>query len=400
MLSEASKRCPECGADILADDAVTVGRRRPVFGGMVVGAVGVVIGILALGYAGKTWWDGFDGSRWKTVAMLRWEMVQPEPRVRTRACAELERRIGEHGVSAAQMQDIAQEVLKRQAGANWEPRWGDLLQVAHETRLVEGRTLLAEDLWGQFLRQGMQITARVRPKVREGDAVPIGVTCRLRVGTRWLPSGVTFVPTVEASSGGVSGRMTGSAQGYTIPVPLEWVVFWHPGPELGAGAHDVKVAVTVATGGGTSGVMQSATVSDSLEIVERASKSVAFHAPNARERQDFEAALRWQLRETNEGVLSLSGGTLGKLWVGGPPATAAFRVVLRQGEGVERREWLIGRFMVRPGDALTVPLGIPAGVSAGAARIVCVPDDGLAAMTTDVLEVWGEEVVREVRLGS
>jgi hypothetical protein len=409
MLPEDSKRCPECGADVLADDAITLGRRRPVRSGMAAGGIVILIGGLLLGLAGKVWWDDFDGSRYKSVGLLEREMLLPEVRARTRACAELQRRIEEHGLTALQMERLAQEVLKRQTSPAWEPRWGDLLQDGHRAASPGGGALLAENLWAQYLRQGMEITARVRPKVRNGDAVPIGVTCRLKVGTRWLAPGVTFVPEVAAACGGVSGQMMGRAQACDYPVPLEWTLYWQPGAgaaggergALAAGAQNVKLAVTMTAREGSSAVQGGAAFTLPVEVLDGGGSSVALQAPTIATQREFEAALHWRMREGQDGTISLAGGTLGKLWVAAPPVTAAFRVVLRQGEGNARQEWVIGRFMVQPGDAATVPLALPAGGGPvpGEAEIVCLPDSTLAEATVQVLEVWGAEVVRGVKLG-
>jgi hypothetical protein len=399
-LPEDSRRCSECGADVLADDAITIGRRRPAAGGMAAGAMGLLMGAVLLGLGGWSWWREFDGSRFKSVAMLERDMTLRDAPTRARAGAELERRIDGHVISARQMEQIAQEALLRQTDPKWEPRWGDLMQAGHRAPSSTGGPLLADSQWTRFVQQGMEISVRIRPRVRLGDPIPIGVACRLKVGTKWPASAMTLAPEVAMACGEVSGRLTDRALACDFPVPLEWTVHWMPEKELAAGMREVNAAVTITAREGSSTIARTMPFTMPIEVLDRSSSSVTLRAASAEGQRDMEAALHWRLREEEDGTISLGGGALGKLWVGSPPLTAAFRVVLRQGEGTARQEWLIGRFMVQPGNAATVPLGFPSGggPAPGEAEVVCIPDAALAAGTVDVLEVWGGEVTRKITL--
>jgi hypothetical protein len=406
MLPPGTSRCPECGADIRADNAVSIGRRQPVRLPMTIGLVLSFAGLALLALATVLWWPTFDASPFKSASMLLTDLTNP---ARTPPTArELDRRLRQNTLAPADATRLTDLILKLQAdpALRWNTHYGDVLQTAQSARN------LSPDLWQRYLQQSLQVSARIRPKIRLGDSVPLEVTCRLKAGSQYaalIPATVTPQVTVtflgESSPILLSDRELDS-----IPTPLVWnslaiptTARWlaaNPGPQtltLSASLtltdpHAIKVTAA-----------QKFTLP--LEILPGGQSSVtAVPSPGGSAERTFLAAFHWRLRtdddlyaDTPPTIELVATRSLGSLFVSTPSLTAAFRVVLRQ----DGDEWPLARFMVQPDDAGTIPLTFPANSlapapHAGPADIVCIPDPSMAAGTIDVQQVWGGEVRQRI----
>jgi hypothetical protein len=422
MLPLETRRCPECGADILRNDAINIGHRRPVRTGIVIGMGLSALGAALLGFGILAWWGQYDGSPYKPASMLLADLRRPVEPSRTRALREFQRRVTAASLSDSDFTHLANAVLDLQADPTipWNPACGDLLQAQHASR----HPPLPPALWERYLRQSLHITARLRPRVRLGDPLPIEITCLLKAGTSLQGlAPVTLAPSITLTSiAGTALPPQRLAIGPTTlnaspPIlPVAWTTLWWPGgnptpgsdrlPAISPGAQSIGLTIEVALRDAAGNSVTTRQFPQlSFELLPHSASSVIARQPPADALgtaaiADFESALTWRLRTNDDGAISLAGKTLGSLWVCAPSTTCAFRVVIRQpGRGIG--EWLLSRFMVQPNDATTVPLTLPpgAGLAPGPAEIVCVPDPTLAVGTLDILEVWGREVRHPVMLG-
>lgn len=422
-----TRRCPECGADIFADDAIHVGRRQPILALIISGAVLMFGGAGGLSLGIARWWPHFDGSPYKPVAWLESEMRSGDKNLRRRACTELERRISIGALSQRQVDHLAQCVLALQGDSSieWYPRWGDLIQ---EAQILDAAHRVSPALWDQFVARAVVISAQVRPQVRMGDPVPIAVSCQLRAGSDFTAlDRLTFAPEVMLSMESAAGRISGAGRSPDHstspggPDPLTWNLLWIPAGntdpagnphiwprDLTAGRHRLKMDITL-TASTAAKVQMRSSKNFSLDILPADQTSVRLVHADAADTGGVGAQMARAvgLSGTNRSspvapLVFIHGGTLGYLLVSNPPRCAAFRVVLRQksprwGE----REWGLSRVMVRPGAWETLPLNIDDRSPMdrpddGAAEIVCIPDPAMAVGTVDVQEVWGDPVVLPV----
>ena len=402
-------RCPECGSDILMENAVRIGHRQPVRSGVISGLVMGLAGAALLGACTLAWWSDFDGSRYKPTALLERDITSPSGLLRSRACIELQRRIQTDSLSQAQINQLAREILKLQADTSgpWHGRWGDLIQASHER--PAGRPALLNADWRRYLSQCVQIAARIRPRIRIDDPVPIALTCRLRAGTQYAEiRPATLTPEAKLSLGTLTGVLRGRAVSLdSIPVPLEWSLLWLPARDragnewpatIQPGPQSLQVTLAMTINAGSVTAVHEQTMILPFELLDRAQPSITLvHPANADRRQEMADALRFRGPTNSQRQLVLDAHNPAQLWVSGPPVCAAFRVVLRQGG----HEWGLASFLVRPNDAASIVLSAPPRTGPfvdGPGEIVCIPNPELASGTVDVLETWGEEIHRPVML--
>ncbi len=400
MLPTEARRCPECGGDVLRENGIHVGRRRPSLAGMLAGSAVVIAGAAVALLGVGAWWRQFDGTRYMSAGALEARIASPDGSARNRTCNELARRIRTRQVSPEQTDQLAGMVLKLQAdpAVPWDRQWGDLVEDGHIALSPEGVALLSRPRWQQYLLQMMQVNAIVRPRVTASDPMPLQIACDLKAGGATHP-GMHFAAVVRLQMNGLTETLNAqSQQPDSFNSPMRWTLAWVAGQhaQWPMGKQQVEAAVTLTADDGKAAVSREERFTLPVEIV--AGPSAALRVPAAAESKDIEEAVHWRLNEEN-GLIVPKAGVLGRLWIAGPPVACAFRVVLRQGN----REWPLTRVMAVPDDAANVPLTLPAaapgdGPRSGDAEMVCVPEPELAAGTVDVMEVWGGEVRRAVKL--
>lgn len=396
MLPLETSRCPECGADILADDAIRIGRRKPSLAGQLAGSILSLTGALMLTFSIAHWWNQFDGTRYMPLSMLESRINSPSGELRTRACAELRSRIHDRSISAEQMDHVAQRILKWQhdPATHWDPRWGDMIECGHLERGVHRRSLLSQTLWQDYLRQAMQVQFAARPRVREGQPIPLRISCTLKAGTDPVAIGVTFSPRATLLIGDFKEQMNGSPRPAAFG-RFDWVFVSQSKPDPRANV--IAATVTLTAHDGITNTDRTWEFKAPVEFVN--DSPVSLHAATTATLREFESAIHWRLKESN-GAIRPTFGKIGDLWISGPPVAACFRVVLRQ----QGREWRLARLLVQPDNAQTVPLTLPASVpgdslpQSGEAEIICIPDPATAESTVDVLEIWGTEIRRRIIL--
>jgi hypothetical protein len=396
MLPLDTQRCPECGADILAENAIRIGRRRPSLTGQLAGTLLSIAGAILLVLAISAWWKTFDGTRHMPLSMLEHRINSSNGDLRTRACAELRRRIHARSISAEQMNHVAQRILKWQhdPATHWDPRWGDMIECGHLERGAHRRSLLSQTLWQDYLRQAMQVQFAARPRVREGQPIPLRISCTLKAGTDPVAIGVTFSPRATLLIGDSKEQVNGSPRSAAVE-RFDWV-FVSQSPS-DPRANVIAATVTLTAHDGTADIDRTWEFKAPIEFVK--DSPVSLRAANAATLREFESAIQWRLKEFN-GVIRPTFGKIGDLWISGPPVAACFRVVLRQ----QGREWPLARLLVQPDNAQAVPLTLPASVpgdglpQSGEAEIICIPDRATAESTVDVLEIWGTEIRRRIVL--
>ncbi len=400
-LPAETARCPECGDNIRAENAIRIGQHHPIKSAVAAGILLLLAGGTLLAAHLFTWWPQFDASPYKLTLSLEYDALSPDDLTRSRASAELLRRLRANSVSPLQASRLTDLLLTRQADitAEWIPAWGDLIQAARQDRL------LSDDRWRRYLTQSLQLTAQARPRVRMDDPLPFALTCRLRGGSDYqaIRPG-RLIPQITASFAGIAVPIhMNPALLDEVPAPAEWNAVWlpapgaadQPNPTPGPQTLDLTITMTLTDHTGISAATTQH-LSLPFELLPRSESSVTLRtSPDLV--KEMASAARYRpprsLREDPAAGIALTPPktSLGSLWISGPPITAAYLVLLRQ----DGRDWPLARLMVRPNDAANVPLTLATAIPplhAGDAEIIALPDTELAPGTVDVLELFGGQM--------
>ena len=408
MLPQPATRCPECGRDLQAPNAISIGLRQPARTPIILGLLLSVAGFAIFAVAIALWWPSFDASPLKPSSMLLGELTNPAHTAR--AARELQRRLLNNSLATADTSRLADLIHKLQTdpAARWNPCYGDVLQTAQSARRLD------PGQWQRYLQQSLQFAARIRPKVRIGDPLPLEIACRLKAGSQYsalIPATVRPQVTISFQSHSFPVALSDLPLD-SIPTPLVWTALCFPAAaQWPADAHPGPQTLTLTA---------SLTLADARAATAAASQSFALPlellsqssitpvpSPGGNAERDFLAAFHWRFRSPDDtppdtpatlpAVQLDASRSLGSLFISAPPLTVAFRVVLRQGQD----EWPLARFMVQPDDAVMIHLTLPANAPAphpGPAEIVCVPEPDLATATIDIQQVWGSEIRRPITL--
>lgn len=381
-----SDRCPECGAKLDSERAILVGdrARRPRLA--VLGGALVLIVLLFAGPAILSAITGEAANRYKPTWLLLveldgWGVSSPQS-----VLTELDRRLQTGTLSASQIRSTIARILKRQADLDqpWFRAWGDFVVAAHRAGNV------TKSDWQQFLEQCVVTeTFRVRPRVREGHAVPYdfewtdrgpknpGWVLRVSIVDAVAPGGTTQkLPSGWFGSGfiGSSSHASSSSFGMARRVG-EWrgdAIMWLAIADGGTILHQWRVRLPIA-----------------LEFVTPPDDVVT-----PVERPDLHDVLKAHLELRD---LHLANGR----WFNGivrtdgpPPMPVAFEVFVR----VDDREWRIGSMHLAATDTTSWGIGdsvkdFPADVNT--VDVIFRSSAEVARGTTDIIEFWSGEIAYE-----
>jgi hypothetical protein len=177
-------KCPECGADLEARDAIRLGHRErravPLTAGLVLLTSAMAV-LLAIGLSVAR---GVDLNGYKPV----WLLVREGDAV---ALAQLNARFTSGRLSDDQIHTVVEHALVAQANVTrpWQPMWGNLLFAARRAGKVTDGQLK------RYAEQATQLRWEARPLVRRGDPIPVRARLEpARVGnTDQLSVGVDLV---------------------------------------------------------------------------------------------------------------------------------------------------------------------------------------------------------------
>lgn len=382
--------CPECGADVTRPRAVRVGNRVRRWGML---AVAVPLLLVALGPPAMVGWVNvrrMDLTRYKPAAMVIRDVTGADGVMRA-ALRELTRRVAAGGLNDAQVNNLADRALARQADRSrpWVHRWGEFLEAAHDA----GR--LDEERWSRYLTEAARFDMVVRPAVRRGDPIPVNVQGgHVRVGRdgRFLVQHAA--PAVSALPDVMLGRDPGGAAG---PVPLNsggatgtWSTSAiRPDPatlaKLPDGAHVVQAVVNVTiTDAGINGRPFHQVVRLSAPFT-----LVPADRPSVTVKKDPSVTDQFRRAMSVQAVWSAGGQAHVMMDMGQTQFGQPFRVWLRAGD----REWQVDRVLVGGGGSNLLVSGPAAGLDATRVDVVFRPDLHGALETVYVTTMWEGEVV-------
>lgn len=175
----ASVTCPECGAGLKQPKMVVTGQRRRMWLLIAPGVLGVVLPGLALATALFLTLAGKDVYKYKPVNMLLWEGRNASPEFAKAAAKELTDRLLEQKLTEEEIEAAVKQVLELQGDVAkpWFEEWGAFIEQAR----LDGS--LSAEQKRLFRKQAGVLELVVRPRVRAGDPLPVGVRVKeCRVG--------------------------------------------------------------------------------------------------------------------------------------------------------------------------------------------------------------------------
>jgi hypothetical protein len=351
-----------------------------------------------------------DITPYKPTWLLKRDLAGTGPAA-GKALAELTARMAapKSSLSEDDVAEISGQCLAKQANRaiTWDPAWGRFIEGAHAANR------LPAEKWATYAKQAIDVSLVVRPTVRQGDPVPLGLTAHTaRVSGAqfvalfdWTDIRIDGNPAAKPmrNASGIHGHngsmeMRGNGAGMTYYTPL---VEGKHSAALGAGEHDLSLKLPLAVYDASavgSGDRQSALPAQSelatMTLDLRASFTVfdADHAPRI-------VVMDESLRPKVEAAVKVNAVTLqreGKrvfvdFSLVEPPMRVAFHVTLRPPRG--------GEIDIGDGEA-------PAGQNHGYATsgkwdvgdaervdVVFHPNVQAAIRSTDASPIWGGEVI-------
>jgi hypothetical protein len=162
--------CPECGTGLRRPGAIRIGQRRRLPMVIATGAFLALVPAMGLGLGGMAALKG-GMDRQKPLGMLLWESGRGGTKRRTAVATEVLRRYAAGSLSPGQVDKSLETALALQGDLSvpWLQEWGSLVDQARANgKLSDEREL-------RFNRQAMIFTAKVRPRIRVGDPLPVSI---------------------------------------------------------------------------------------------------------------------------------------------------------------------------------------------------------------------------------
>ena len=164
----AGSNCPECGADVGRPANVRVGHRRRRPGAVLLG----VALLLVPPIVGGTLVSGIDPTPYKPAWWLMRELDARDSATVSAALGELSWRQTAGKLSKASADGLFDRALARQADTSkpWDPAWGGVLEIARAAGTLD------DVRWSRYARQVFDFKLEARPRVRQGDPLPVELT--------------------------------------------------------------------------------------------------------------------------------------------------------------------------------------------------------------------------------
>ncbi len=175
-----ARACPECGAELRGSNVVH-GRRQRRRRTTIVGSGFTTIGVLCLALIAWAAISGADLNRSKPLWLLRFEARNGGVATVAEVLSEIERRISGKSLSDTDIAALIDTGLARQAddALDWPVQWGDFIEV----RRVDSNAV-SDEQWRQYLREGVELSFKVRSRVRAGDKLRYSLSLpRARFGS-------------------------------------------------------------------------------------------------------------------------------------------------------------------------------------------------------------------------
>lgn len=196
-LPKDAERCPECGNLIAAPRAVRVGnrQRRPIV--LVGGGVLLLLSLASLYLVERGTLSQVDWPRYEPAWWLIRRTSSGNAATRDEALAELVRRIDEHELATSDIDRLVDTGLEYQQKVElpWIDGWGQIVEEARSAGHV------SDEQWRRYAEQAANLSLVVRPKIRRGDALVLGVRLAPpRVGKIKFPAQVWYYGHIDLAS--------------------------------------------------------------------------------------------------------------------------------------------------------------------------------------------------------
>ncbi|HEV7301875.1 MAG TPA: hypothetical protein VGN72_21240 [Tepidisphaeraceae bacterium] len=397
--AEGSDRCPECGRDVTQPKAIRHGHRQRRGGLIAAGVAGILLGLAFLSPTVIATATSFDPQLHKPMWLLQREAHSANAQRRDAAIAEMERRLTAGLLSRDAVASIVSRALDLQGDPNqpWNRKWGDMIERARAQQQV------SDDQWILYARQAVQMKLHVRENVRRGDPMPLGIqnvnaragsNTRLTLGydsrdDRFSVDELEFVEPKDRAYGSGSTSVGSRSVFFRVynPTPLldrladgKHVFRFRSKLYIRENPDDTKTLATIDLDLSETFDLRPSdepivTLTTDASLLPGIQHAITVTGVSVYRYGESSASLRVSVK------------------VDEAPAGLAHMVWLRAGE----REWKVGS-LSRPAGQRSFAWSIGSNVPGFSPDIhtvdVCFrPDPTVAAMSLDVLDIWGKELV-------
>jgi hypothetical protein len=397
---EGSDRCPECGIDVTAAGAVQIGHKRRWAGAIVGGLALLLLAGVAATPPVLSRVSQFSVQQYKPMWLLRRDAESPNVATRNTAMIEIMRRVNSNGLTDGNLKDLAVFGLAVQGDPSkpWHKIWASIVQIAY------GKQLLTRDQWALFARQAVKIELLIRPRVRRGDPVIIGLrksaprggdnlSLVLAYDSRDRTISVNDIPMPNEKNGSYSSGRSGIG-GSGTSTSFEQIDVTELLDRLPDGKCTLRIRslLKVRESWGEEAAEMTRIDSDLTGTFDLrpASEPAVTVQMDESPRVDVERAIKVDELRVPAGN-DPHVGTI--VEIGGPPVGLGFKVVGRAGG----KEWKFGSFAC-PAATTSHSWSLGASVDdlptdVNAMDVVFTPDTETAARSLNTFDIWGHEVI-------
>jgi len=438
--------CPECGCGLRRPGWVRIGQRRrmPIVAG--VGGLLLLLPALLIGSAVAVVATGSNLDKRTPTSLLLWQARHTSPSRLGAIADELEWRASGGKMKKEELARIAEVALDVQGDLSkpWSEKWGDLIEQAHTDDAI------GKQQWQRFLDQAVVLAFKARPKVRQGDAIPVVATMKeARVGSgsqlmcmvAWdhLKVGGADAEEVDPESehrsmvGALARRVFVSSKRSGAPIGQFMVTGSKPSMRWGQQVQTVSALIQVPTSvepGTTTAHVEMRTVSKpygyrvtwgdmrrtkegsvrasdlSVEIIATGEPGAELVAPNADQRERMRQLLTPISVDVNEydSGMGIMRNASTNFTITGRPMEFAFDVFCKAGDWELPWGTLVsgksanrghGQVWFGGNDELRMVYGEVPELKGTRVSIILRPNPARALETLDLTRVYGEEIVYE-----
>ena len=384
--------CSECGADLKKRRAVLIGHHRKRWAHLLLGLFVVVVCVIFLGRRGA---DALQEVNWYRLSpnwVLIRETYSSNSQTRDSALEELAHRTGAGELDGADLGPLLDRALQIQADEKvpWVEGWGQIIEAARASKR------LSDDKWIAYAQHAISLQLDLRPRVRRGDLLIAELSHPpARVGgiTGGFPATIKMGSPMTGAQWAIDTRLDGPRFYFSFGSfrQSELLGLSVSASDLKDGPQTTQFPISVLVYEPTDQMPPKLLFTQNLQLngkwtlIPASQPSVALVVDpklRAAVRASILTRQTWLERFSDPGLAKKRAILSFESY---PPIDCAFDVILRSGG----REWKAGEITATNGIAGKSEL---VDVPRDHVDVILRPNAALAAESTTMSRIWGEEV--------